>query len=490
MKIIPKVFSLAAFIVSSAVFSDDIIVYFNHPVYEPGEQANLEDKIIEVIESANSSIDIAVYDLDLADIAQALADAKNNGINVRYITDYDNTDNEDILEILENADIEWIDDTADGSSGSGIMHNKYIVVDDHLVLTGSTNMTQSGIHGDLNDDGDLISEGNENHIVIIESIELADAYTTDFEQMWGDGPGGDEDSLFGLSKVDHDMQTVYTTYDNTQIDAQFSPTSSSTYEGSTIDTIVQWIETASEHIYIAQFVFSSQDVSDAMELRHDAGAEVLGLGDSLFFEQYYSEFNDIMGIVITDSDGNEEVDSFSDAENNPWDNPANAREAAVDSNDIFHHKYLIVDSSVMTGSHNISTSAATQNDENIIFIYDEETASEFSGHFEYAYCLAGDSDDCASESDQESNDSTNVDSYEAGTWEGVDFTADEVASVLDTVNNASEDVLDDDVPLDARAATNIVEARTITSMDELAAVSYVGSSAMQALKDYIPTWSE
>ena len=39
-------------IISIRVFADDIQVYFNHPVNKPAIQADLEDKIIELIEAA------------------------------------------------------------------------------------------------------------------------------------------------------------------------------------------------------------------------------------------------------------------------------------------------------------------------------------------------------------------------------------------------------------------------------------------------------
>lgn len=71
-----------------------------------------------------------------------------------------------------------------------------------------------------------------------------------------------------------------------------------------------------------------------------------------------------------------------------------------------------------------------------------------------------------------------------GNWEGVDFTADEITWTLEVANNAPLVVLDDDVPLDSRAANNIVADRPIVDMDQLAAVSWVGKSALTSLRDF------
>lgn len=75
-----------------------------------------------------------------------------------------------------------------------------------------------------------------------------------------------------------------------------------------------------------------------------------------------------------------------------------------------------------------------------------------------------------------------------GTWEGVAFTEEEVAVVLDIANEATFDQLDVDVGLAADAARNIVDARPIANMDALAAVPEVGPSTLQKLKDYVPSW--
>lgn len=61
----------------------------------------------------------------------------------------------------------------------------------------------------------------------------------------------------------------------------------------------------------------------------------------------------------------------------------------------------------------------------------------------------------------------------------------EAGVMLDLVNTASLEVLDDDVALDSRAAENIVEARPIGSIVELDAVSWVGPSALGKIHGYV-----
>lgn len=64
----------------------------------------------------------------------------------------------------------------------------------------------------------------------------------------------------------------------------------------------------------------------------------------------------------------------------------------------------------------------------------------------------------------------------------------EAAAILGLVNEATLEVLDDDVGLDRRAAENIVEARVeepFTSLADLDAVSYVARDAFERLLEYV-----
>ncbi|MFO3797822.1 MAG: phospholipase D-like domain-containing protein, partial [Anaerolineales bacterium] len=166
---------------------------------------DLEDLIIKHIQSAQSSVDIAVQELNLPYIAQALVAQRNKGVRVRFITentynkdwsqqledpqiDEDDQRNQaklseyrnlidanqdgkiteeelntrDVYRILTRGGVPYIDDTADLSKGSNLMHHKFVVVDNKKVLMGSANFTLSDIHGDF---GEENSRGNTNHIV-------------------------------------------------------------------------------------------------------------------------------------------------------------------------------------------------------------------------------------------------------------------------------------------------------------------------------------
>ena len=68
--------------------------------------------------------------------------------------------------------------------------------------------------------------------------------------------------------------------------------------------------------------------------------------------------------------------------------------------------------------------------------------------------------------------------------EGVTFTSTQAANTLNIANTLSLTDLDDKVGLTSTAANNITGARPINSLEELAAISYIGASALTKLRDY------
>ena len=76
-----------------------------------------------------------------------------------------------------------------------------------------------------------------------------------------------------------------------------------------------------------------------------------------------------------------------------------------------------------------------------------------------------------------------------GTWDSTAFTVDEAEATLLLVNEADYVVLDDDAALSSRAVDNIMAARPLATIAQLAAVPQVGPSAMGKLRNFAQTWA-
>ncbi|MGK7928214.1 MAG: phospholipase D-like domain-containing protein, partial [Spirulina sp.] len=304
-------------------------------ITRPGD--NLERVIIDAIASAKSTIEVAIQEFRLPEIALALTERHKAGVKVRVILEnnysrpwseyseaeiakltdrernryeefialadrdrnkivsQEERDRGDALIILRNAGIPVIDDTADGSKGSGLMHHKFMVVDGAIVVTGSTNWTTSGIHGDLTT---AESRGNANNILKINDPALAKLFIEEFNVMWGDGVGGKSDSKFGVQKPYRAPQKLK--IGDSTITVQFSPVSASkSWQESSNGLIGRTLNMAEREINLALFVFSEQKLVDIIGSRHQQGAEVKALIDPSFAFREYSEGLDMLGVALS-----------------------------------------------------------------------------------------------------------------------------------------------------------------------------------------------
>jgi phosphatidylserine/phosphatidylglycerophosphate/cardiolipin synthase-like enzyme len=379
---------------------------------------NLEAVIVREIAAAKSTINLAVQELNLPLVAQALADRYRFGVEVKVILDdrysrslsqlsqqqieqleqrdrqkYQsffnlvdlNQDNnldareiaqQDALFILKQAGIPIIDDTADGSKGSGLMHHKFMVIDNKIVLTGSTNFTVSGIHGDLND---LATRGNANHLLRIENTELADLFTEEFNYMWGDNPRGGVNSKFGLQKPWRSPKTII--WQDTKLTVQFAPTSSTkNWELSTNGLIDKTLKNATKAIDLALFVFSEQQLANTLKQLRQQNIQIRGVFDSGFAYRYYSEVLDMLGVTLY-------FRCQPEANNSPWTTSLNTiGTPQIAKGDKLHHKFAVIDDrTVISGSPNWSQAANLNNDEALLVVSNSTLARHFIREFERLY---------------------------------------------------------------------------------------------------------
>ena len=69
-----------------------------------------------------------------------------------------------------------------------------------------------------------------------------------------------------------------------------------------------------------------------------------------------------------------------------------------------------------------------------------------------------------------------------GVYDGVAFTVEEADATLKLVNMLDEKTLDDDLGLNAIAASSIVDAQPVATVDGLSRLYYVGNAALSTLK--------
>ena len=131
-------------------------------------QEHCADQLIGHINDANQSIYVVIYSFTHVGISDALIRAKERGVDVRVLFDYDQAaGSSSVDEKLAAAGIPIV-----RRNGPGYMHNKFTVIDGNLVSTGSFNYSNNA------------DTKNDENLVFIWSAEIAKKYKADFDKLW------------------------------------------------------------------------------------------------------------------------------------------------------------------------------------------------------------------------------------------------------------------------------------------------------------------
>jgi len=245
---------------------------------------------------------------------------------------------ERFVEIAQNGDVkcafydlnleeirENVDELVVHERSYGLMHNKFCVINESIVWTGSMNPTYNGNYK------------NNNNVVIIESHFLAENYLEEFEEL--------EQGIYGKGEK---VLFPYVKFNGKRIENYFCP------EDDCEDRILKELDKAEKSIHFMTFSFTSNEIASKL-VEKSKQIEVTGVMEAKRKNMQYNKFKEL----------SVEFDVFLDT------NPAT-----------MHHKVFVVDERVViTGSMNPSKSGDERNDENILIIEDAEIAQKYMEEF-------------------------------------------------------------------------------------------------------------
>ena len=308
-----------------------------YPDNRANHQGGLDERLVALVGRTQRTLDVAIYDFDLANVAEALSRAVQRGVRVRMVTDSDTVANKDneiqaALATVKAARIPIVEDNR-----RPIMHDKFVVADGEWVLTGSWNFT----------DGDTYRLNN--HAIVIQSRDLAENYTGEFEKMFAA-------KKFGAAKaagVPHPTLNIA----GSRVENYFSP------KDNVAAQVIRWVGTARQQLHFMAFSFTHDGIGDAMLERARAGVQVGGVFETTGSETQFSEFRRMKQAGL---------DVLQDG--SPW---------------VMHHKVILIDGRVVIfGSFNFSSNADRDNDENLLIVEDPGLASAFEAEYQRMRQLA------------------------------------------------------------------------------------------------------
>ncbi len=308
--------------------------HFTDPpqTYDPNNfRGEIPDDLIGYINASQDSIDIAAFDFDVTPIAEALIDAHERGVRVRWFTDNENGLDDDgdpgggQFRMLQDAGIPVRDDDRDP-----LMHNKFIIFDEAVVWTGSTNLTENGLFR------------NNNNVIIFDSPDIANFYSREFNELWRGNSGGESRSTIRF-------QTAI--LEGTPVLVIFGP------EDDGIEHLVDMVRQAEDSIHFMAFSFTHDDLGEALVQQSRRGVDVRGVFEE---RNINSEFSETHRLACSGIDVRKDGNSGS-----------------------MHHKVFVIDGTiVVTGSFNFSNNADRSNDENMVFLNHTDLGAAYEQEFQ------------------------------------------------------------------------------------------------------------
>lgn len=300
---------------------------------------NVCKSILNEINQAQHSLDIAVYGWGSAPVIEkAIKNAVNRGVKLRLVFDtsdrkedyYPNTQN-----LVDLAEISSSDKSVKSAHTNYLMHNKFIIIDNKTVLTGSMNYSSTGLSG-----------FNANNLLIIKSDDIARLYTEEFEQM-----------LSGKFHNDKAISLQNRTFDygTNKVSIFFSPK-----DRVISNQLITLVNSSKKYVYVPSFLVTHEELTNALIRARKRGVIVKLILDATNANSKRSAIKKLRNSGIS-----VKVENYAGK---------------------MHSKSIIIDDKyVVTGSMNFSNSGEMKNDENILIIDDPKFAIFYRNFFDYLW---------------------------------------------------------------------------------------------------------
>jgi len=320
------------------------------------DPVTVAERLRDFLTAAQSSLDLALYDFHLepgleAFVVATLIAAGKRGVAVRVVYNADfrapipvppppTMTPEDVARLgLPSKPIPGIPD---------LMHHKYVVRDRSSVWTGSTNWTDDSWSRE------------ENVIAVVDSPELATAYSLDFEQLWD----------VGIVEEAGRVEPRPVHVDGIEIRPWFCPG----YGDALSHRIAKAIGRAKRRVRICSPVITAAPVLATLaQVIADGKVDVAGAVDMPQVEDVQRQWGPT-GVrswklpLLLDVIGS---GRFAGKPSTPW-GPGTVH-------DYMHAKITVADDVVFLGSFNLSHSGE-MNSENVLEIHDPALAERLAGY--------------------------------------------------------------------------------------------------------------
>ncbi|KAJ3336138.1 hypothetical protein HDU93_003599 [Gonapodya sp. JEL0774] len=272
-----------------------------------------------------AQLDICVYTICENRISRSIDAAHHRGVHVRIITDDKEStrSGSDIVQ-LGSVGIPIKKDVIPTSEHpGGMMHNKFMVIDNAIVLTGSFNWTRAAY------------EFNYENFCILSNPHVVASYTQEFNSLWEQGRGA--------------RSHVVSHGDGTR--AAFFPSEESNRE------LGSWLEQTKSSLDLCVYDLTDSKLTRILLALRQRNVNIRILTDGQQARVHPRDIQELQreGVPVKMYQGDH----------------------------LMHHKFAVRDeTAALTGSYNWSNIARYDNRENILFLQESQPVGQFRDEFE------------------------------------------------------------------------------------------------------------
>ncbi len=349
----------------AAFKNESIEVHFLSPLVDYQKKPNgALLRLKNLILTAQKRIYFAIYGISCWDIINALINKYNARLDVKWVTDinkygkYNYSRTAFLQEKIPNFKTDWNDeilklnnkqavdfyikeqkisaefsDEEIGYFTDQLMHNKFFVIDNNIVTTGSANISTVGIGG---------QNTNANDFLVIKSEKINELFAQEFLQMYSGKFHRDKKIIPNKKNIKLDDETIISVY--------FAPT-----DNDFLKDIITIINNSKNYIYVPMFYLTEPNVTQALIQAKERGVDVKVILDASSALSKYSKHKilRLAGIPV-------KVENWVGK---------------------MHMKALITERYVVTGSLNWTNRAQYFNDENSLIIDNPKIAETYKKTF-------------------------------------------------------------------------------------------------------------
>lgn len=138
--------------------------------YSTQIDGNSDEILIKEINKAQKNLDIAIYSITKENIANAILDAKKRGIDIKVITDSENSKSKAQKEFLDKFKQSGIPIKI--NTPTGLTRLNFAIIDNSETLGGCYSYQEE------------ITNNNDENLIIMKKTDVVNEYSTGFNSMW------------------------------------------------------------------------------------------------------------------------------------------------------------------------------------------------------------------------------------------------------------------------------------------------------------------